>query len=228
MHSEPTVFVVDDNEAVRNSMKWLIQPLGFRVELFDSAEAFLANYHPDRSGCLVLDLRMPEMNGMELQEQLGLLHSQLPIIIVSGHADVPTCVQAFRRGVFGFLEKPANEGELLKCVGEAVAHDANMRAELARRLDVQTRLDGLTDREREVLQLLIAGKEVKHISAQMGVSFQTVAKHRGKLLKKMGVETDTELTRLILSVDAQVSPRSSTSTSHGNAAANRFSASWST
>jgi FixJ family two-component response regulator len=198
MQDEPTVFVVDDDASVRNSLRWLLKPLGWNVELYGSASEFLEAFDPERPGCLVLDVRLPGITGLQLQKQLVALELRPPIIMITGHANVPMCVQAFEAGVFAFLEKPADEQALVGLVRRAIAHDASTRAERARRREIEARLATLTTREREVMDLIVSGKTTKSISAILGISVQTAARHRSALLHKMRVESPTELARLML------------------------------
>lgn len=198
--SDPTVFIVDDDDAVRDSLSWLMRSVGLAAESFGSAQAFLDACDPERPGCLVLDIRMPGMSGLDLQEKLHQRHIQLPIIIISGHADVPMAVRALKAGAFDFIEKPFNDQLLLDCVQRAIEKDLERRRELAEQADVATRLEQLTPREREVLELVVHGAPNKIISRELGVSLKTVEAHRARVMDKLQAGSAAELVRLVLSV----------------------------
>lgn len=194
----PTVLLVDDDAAVLKSVRWLLESVHLRVETFRSAHELLEEYDPDVPGCLVLDMRMPGMSGLELQEELLDRDCQHPVIFVTGHGDVPTCSRAYRRGAYDFLEKPVNDQALVDLVNRAVAEDARRRAERANRCDLTAQRAHLTPREREVMDLIIAGRSVKQIAAELGIGFPTAARHRSHVLEKMQVANDVELVRLVL------------------------------
>ncbi len=199
MSESPTVFLVDDDESVRNALRWLIESIGLYVEAFESASEFLEVCDPTRAGCLVLDVRMPQMSGLDLQEELVRRQIQLPIIMITGHGDVPMCVRAFERGAFGFLEKPVNHQQLLDQVQRAIEADQNSRDRFAASPALDRQLQLLTLREREVMDLLISGKSMKTIAAKLHISVQTCSKHRARVLEKLGVDNDVELVRLVVS-----------------------------
>lgn len=194
----PTVFVVDDDAAALKSLRWLLESVHLHVEAFGSAQELLADYDPDAPGCLILDIRMPEMGGLELQEELLRRGCRHPIIFVTGHGDVPTCSTAYRRGAFDFVEKPVNDQAMVDLVNRAVAADAARRSQQAHHHDISAQRALLTPREQEVMDLLVAGKSVKQIAIELGVGFPTAARHRSRVLEKMGVENDVELVRLVL------------------------------
>ena len=196
MGGRPTVFVVDDDAAVRDSLTWLIKSAGLPVETYDSGWAFLAHYRRDRPGCLVLDLRMPGMSGLELQEKLARQEISLPVIIITGHGDVPTAVRAMRTGAMDLLQKPFDGEVLLKSIREALDRDARNRREWARWADAADRLALLTPREQGVLGLILAGKRNREAAAELGVSSKTVEAHRGHIMRKMGVRSLAELVRV--------------------------------
>ncbi len=196
MGSNPTVFVVDDDAAVRDSLTWLIQSAGLPVETYDSAQAFLAHYRPSRPGCLVLDLRMPGMSGTELQERLARQEMSLPVIIITGHGDVPTAVKAMRAGAVDLLEKPFDGEVLVKSIREALERDGRNRQEWARWAEAADRLAPLTSREQDVLKLIVAGKSNKEAAAELGVSPKTIEAHRGHIMHKVGVRSLAELVHL--------------------------------
>lgn len=199
MHtSEPTVFIVDDDVDVRATLERLVSGAGLQTRVFSSAEAFLEGYSRDEPGCLVLDLRMPGMGGLALQEQLRNRGIELPIIVVTAHADVPAAVQALKGGAVDFLEKPFQSQALLERIRNALQIDAQRREELAGEADVRERVNQLTPREREVLDRLVTGASCKQIAAELEVSLQAISLHRGKIFNKMGVDNVVDLTRLVL------------------------------
>jgi FixJ family two-component response regulator len=197
--NQPTVFLVDDDAAALKSLQWLLESVNLHVEAYQSPQEFLEVYNPRIPGCLILDIRMSGLNGLELQEELlqrGCLH---PIIFVTGHGDVPICSKAFRRGAFDFIEKPVNDQALVDLVNRAVSADAARRASEASRPDILAHKALLTPREQEVMDLLVAGKSVKQIAVELGVGFPTAARHRSRVLEKMNVSNDVELVRMVLS-----------------------------
>ncbi|MBI5765527.1 MAG: response regulator transcription factor [Planctomycetes bacterium] len=192
----PIVYVVDDDPAVRNSMRWLLESARFATQTYESARAFLADYRRDRPGCLLLDVRMPEMSGLELQATLVGQPSLLPIIIVTGHADVPMAVRALKQGAFDFLEKPCNDESLLSVVQRALDFDIQ-RFDSDRRVeDILHRLALLTPRESEVLQLVVDGNSNKEMAAQLGLSSKTIEVHRSHLMTKMRAGSVAELVQM--------------------------------
>ena len=196
--STPTVFVVDDDAAMRTSLRWLIESVGLSVETYNSAQEFLNAYTPDRSGCIVLDVRMPGMSGLELQEHLNSRRIMIPVIIVTGHGDIPMAVAAMKAGAVEFIEKPFNDQRLLDCVKEALQRDNRIRNDQVEKAAIDQRLDNLTPREREVMEMVVAGKANKVIAALLDVSAKTVEAHRAKVMEKMGVTSLAELVRLAL------------------------------
>lgn len=197
--SKPTVFIVDDEEAVRDSLQWLLESSGLTVALFDSAEAFLSSYQPDQPGCLVVDVRMPGMSGLELQEQLAEQHYAIPVIFITGHGDVPMAVQAVKHGAVDFLEKPFNDKELLQIIQRCLEQDRQNRERKQLSDNTSNRLASLTPREREVMQLVVAGKLNKLIADQLNISIKTVEAHRAKVMEKAGVSSLAELVQLVMS-----------------------------
>lgn len=198
----PTVFVVDDDEAVRKSLAWLIGSIGLAVQTYGSADAFLAAWTQEQPGCLVLDVRMPGMSGLELQEALVQRGSSLPVIIITGHADVPMAVRALKAGAIDFIEKPVNDQTLLDRIQEAVKRSQTACAEQARRARVRTLLARLTPRERQVAELVAAGKPNKVIAFELDLSMKTVEVHRHNLMDKLEVAGVAELARLFMEADA--------------------------
>jgi FixJ family two-component response regulator len=193
------VFLVDDDVAALKSLRWLLESAQLSVEAYSSPQELLAAYDPLVPGCLVIDFRMPGMNGLELQQVLLERGCQHPIIFVTGYGDVPTCSRAYRQGAFDFIEKPVNDDAILDLVNRAIGVDAQRRIECSARLDIAGLLERLTLREREVLDLLVDGRTVKQIAAELGVGFPTAARHRSRVLEKMHVTNDVELVRLLLS-----------------------------
>jgi FixJ family two-component response regulator len=192
----PTVFVVDDYAPGRRSISRLLRAAGFAVTAFASAKEFLAQYDPETLGCLVLDLAMPEVSGLELQGILAGKGSLVPIIFLTAHGDIPKSVQAMKRGASDFLMKPVNDEDLLAAVRVAVEKDRVLRREQAELSEIRARLATLTPREREVLEYVVAGKLNKQIAGQLGTVEQTVKIHRAHVMQKMRVQSVAELVRL--------------------------------
>ena len=202
MNTELTVFVVDDDEEVRDAMKRLMNSVGLTVETYASAEDFLAQFDPARPGCLLLDVRMEGMSGLDLQKRLALEEVQPPIIIITGHGDVPMAVRAVKAGAVDFIEKPFNEQVLLDCVHRAIELDGKHRGRVLQLADISARLDRLTPREREILDLVVAGKRNKVIAGELGISQSTVESHRAKVMEKMQAESLSDLMRMMLSLQS--------------------------
>jgi two-component system response regulator FixJ len=203
MSAEPVVFVVDDDAAMRDSVKLLLESSGFVAHAYESAVAFLASDAPGRIGCIVADIRMPEMDGLQLQEELRAKHSALPVILMTGHADVPIAVRAMKAGAVDFLEKPFDEEALLGCVRRALEQAKASGAAEAGAKIVAERLSSLTDRERQVLDLLVAGKPNKIVAYELSISPRTVEIHRARVMDKMGAKSLAELVRMKLSAAAK-------------------------
>jgi len=197
MSEQPTVFLVDDDASARRSLKFLVESIGLDVETYDCAVDYLESYDPEKPGCLVLDVRMPRMNGLELQQKLAKSGIRIPIIFVSGHADIGMASRAFRAGAFDFVEKPVNNQELLERIQQAIERDACWRMEARRDNEVHMRLDRLTPREREVLDLILDGKTIKQLAFHFEISVQTAAKHRARILDKMLCQNDVELVQMV-------------------------------
>jgi RNA polymerase sigma factor (sigma-70 family) len=198
--SAPTqlVYIVDDDEALRDSLIWLLESTGLESVAFDSAEAFLRAYHPAMNGCLVLDIRMPGMSGLELHEKLIAMHATLPVIFITGHGDVPMAVSALKKGAVDFIEKPFNDQEMVKLIRSALAEDTKHHDSRQQEADAQRRIEGLTPREREVLDLIVAGRLNKQIADDLGISIKTVEVHRARVMEKMGVHSLAELVQHVL------------------------------
>lgn len=195
------IYVVDDDEAMLDSMTWLLEGEGYKVACFDSAAAFLGAWRSSLRGCIVLDVRMPEMSGLELQEKLDSIGSHLPIIFVTGHGDVPMAVGALQRGACDFIEKPFHNEDLLARIERALELDSQIAARQQRDKAIASRLDQLTQREREVMQLVVAGKLNKQIADELDISMKTVEAHRARVMEKMGVRTLAELVKIVMSVN---------------------------
>ena len=195
---EPTVFVVDDDRAMRESLSWLLDSVGLRVRSYATAAEFLADHDPAQPGCLVLDVRMPGMSGLDLQAELARRGVELPTIVITGHAEVSMAVRAVKAGALDFIEKPFSDQLLLDRVRQALEIDLEVREVRRRREDALRRLATLTAREREVLNLVVAGKQNKEIASELGVSPKTVEVHRAHVMSKMCVDSLAELIRITL------------------------------
>ena len=194
---EQTVCIVDDDEAVRDSLEILFRSVGLTAQTYASAAAYLEAYDPGRAGCLVLDVRMPGMSGLELQKRLEELGSSPPIIFITGHGDVPMAVGAIQRGAVDFIQKPFRDQDLLDRVQQALELDVERRRALHERRELEGRLERLTAREREVLDLVVAGNPNKVVAGELGLSQRTVEIHRSHVMEKMEVESLAELVRLV-------------------------------
>jgi FixJ family two-component response regulator len=193
---DPIVFVVDDDESVRDAVKRLIASVGLRVETFGSTGEFLSAKRPEAPACLVLDVRLPDVSGLELQRDLAAANIHLPIIFITGHADVPMSVRAMKAGAVEFLTKPFRGQELLDAIQEAIAKDRvawNERAQMAQLL---ARYNSLTPREKEVLKLVASGLLNKQIGAELGTSELTIKTHRGRVMEKMRAESLADLVKM--------------------------------
>jgi two-component system, LuxR family, response regulator FixJ len=194
----PVVFIVDDDAAVRNSLRLLIKSIGLVPTVLESAREFLDNYDPAQPGCMVLDVRMPGMSGLELQEQLNRLGAVIPVIFITGHGDVAMAVEAMQAGAFDFLQKPFRDQDLIDRIQRALEKDRANRAVLAERSLIRQRLELLTPREREVLDLVTDGKANKVMAADLGVSQRTVEIHRARVMEKMGAASLAHLVRMMM------------------------------
>ena len=194
----PTVFIVDDDDAVRGALRLLLKSVGLAASTLPSAQEFLATYDPQQPGCLILDVRMPGMSGLELQQQLNMRGAIIPVIFITGHGDIPMAVEAMQQGAFDFLQKPFRDQDLIDRIQRALAKDQTGRAELLGRSRIQERLESLTAREREVLDLVTSGKPNKIMAADLGVSQRTVEIHRARVMEKMGAASLAQLVRMVL------------------------------
>lgn len=196
----PSIYVIDDDEAMRDSLSWLLEGEGYRVACFASGESFLQARHDAMRGCLVLDVRMPEMSGLELHEKLAALGSPLPIIFVTGHGDVPMAVSALQRGACDFIEKPFRNEDLLSRIRRALELDGAQADRRQRDKAIAHRLQRLTQREHEVMQLVVAGKLNKQIADTLQISMKTVEAHRARVMEKMGIRTLAELVKAVMTL----------------------------
>jgi len=193
-----TVYIVDDDQAIRHAMELLMRSVGLDYEIFHSADDFLSNHTNDRAGCLVLDIRMPGLGGLELQEKLNTTGSTLPIIFITGHGDVPMAVEAMQKGAVDFIQKPFRDQELLDRVSEALKTDQKRRSAREEKAEVLARIEKLTNRERQVLDLVVTGKPNKVIAYELGVSQRTVEIHRARVMEKMRAKSLADLVRMQL------------------------------
>jgi FixJ family two-component response regulator len=195
---DATVLVVDDDDSVRDALRCMLEAAGYRVEAFASAEEFLHRYTEAGRGCLLLDVRMPGMNGLELQKHLIARHECLPIIMLTAHADVPMAVDSLTSGAVDFVEKPFDEADLLQRIEAALARHVRVSLSEAERASICERLATLSNRERQVLDGLVAGKWVKRIAAELGTSPNTVKNQRTRILEKMEAESVPDLVRMVM------------------------------
>ena len=201
MKNEPAVFIVDDNQEVREALQLLMESVGLKVQSFSSAPEFLDQFDSSLPGCLVLDVRMPGMSGLDLQAKLAEEPLHPPVIIITGHGDVPMAVKAVQNGALDFIEKPFNDQALLDSVHRALEQDSQQRGEAIILADLRARYDRLTPREREVLERVVAGKRNKVIASEMHVSHSTVEAHRAKVMEKMEANTLSDLMRMMISLE---------------------------
>jgi FixJ family two-component response regulator len=194
--AEPTVFIVDDDEAFRDSVKELVMSVGLAAETFGSALEFLAAFDASRAGCLVVDVRMAHMSGLALKAKLDEVDSRMPIVFISGHGDIAMAVKTIKDGAVDFVQKPYHEQQLLDAINEALRRDAALRAPNSTSGALTGRLATLTSREREVMALALKGLPSKTIARELAISHRTVEQHRSRLLEKLGVSSITELLRL--------------------------------
>ena len=194
---EAAVFIVDDEEAVRDSVGLLLRSVGIRSRGFADARSFLDSYQPELRGCLVLDIRMPRMSGMELQQELNRRGWAIPIIFITGHGDVPMAVEAMRAGAVDFLQTPFKDDELIRRVQKALEQDAKLREQLSSREQIRARYDSLTPREQEIAGRLAAGEANKAVAIDLGLSERTVELHRAHIMQKMGARGLAQLVQML-------------------------------
>jgi len=200
-HTASTVYIVDDDEAVRDSLRWLLEANTYRVKAFASAEAFLAEYRDDQPGVLIVDVRMPGMSGLQLQEELIARNSPMPVVFITGHGDVPMAVNTMKKGAVDFLEKPFNETDLRQIVSRMfeIANDNLHKLQVQRAHDAM--LARLTAREQQVLERIVAGRLNKQIADDLGISIKTVEAHRANIMEKLQVTTVADLMKVALAGD---------------------------
>jgi two-component system response regulator FixJ len=197
-----TVYVVDDDDGMRRALSLLLNTVGYKTAAFASPKEFLDKFRPDTAGCLVLDIRMPGMSGLELQQHLNRMGSMLPVIFITGHGDVPMAVQAMKEGAFEFVQKPFRDQDLLDRINHALEQDKQNRSSLARRADVLQRIESLTPREKQVMALVVDGAANKVIAIDLGLSERTVEIHRAKVMEKMGARSVAHLVKLQMSLSS--------------------------
>jgi len=191
-----TVFIVEDNDDAREALCFLFESVRLKTETYPSADEFLKHYDPERLGCLIVDVRLPGISGLELHQELNAQNALIPIIIITAHADVPMAVRAMKAGAFDFLEKPVNDELLLERVRQAIEYDKRRRQEECKRQQLLERLEQLTPREYEVMKKLLVGKSTKVIAYELKISHKTVESHRGQIMKKMQAKNVAELVRI--------------------------------
>ncbi len=198
---QPAVFVVDDDRAVRESLRWLLESVGLHAETFAGADEFLDRYEPHMPGCLIVDVRLPGMSGLDLQQALTDHGIHLPVIVITGHGDVPVAVRAMKAGAIDFIEKPFNDQTLLDRVHDAIDLDARQRAARVAEMQLRARMDRLSPREREVMGMVVAGKLNKDIAKALGLSHKTVEVHRAHVMEKMEADSVAMLVRMAMMAD---------------------------
>ena len=195
---DKTVFVVDDDVGVRQGLRFMLRAAGYSVEAFPSARSFLEDYHPRRSGCLLLDIQLPQMSGLELQQTLNLRGWRIPVIFITGHGTVPLAIAAMKAGAFDFIEKPLREDALVESIERALRWNDRAYEERLERATLQTRAVSLTPREREVFELVAAGEPNKAIAHHLRISFRTVELHRAHIIEKLQARSLSDLIRMAM------------------------------
>src|SRR5271165_6417527 len=196
----PVVYVVDDDDGMRRALDTLLCTVGYKTAVFSRPGEFLANFKAEAPGCLVLDIRMPDMSGLEVQQQLNRMGSMMPVIFITGHGDVPMAVQAMKEGAFEFIQKPFRDQDLLDRINHALKQDAGNRTVVARRTEVLQRLESLTPRERQVMGMVVDGAANKVMAIDLHLSERTVEIHRAKVMEKMGARSVAHLVKLHLAL----------------------------
>jgi two-component system response regulator FixJ len=199
-NTAPAVYVVDDDDGMRRALDTLLSTVGYRTAVYSRPSEFLADFNADSPGCLVLDIRMPDMSGLEVQQHLTRMGSMLPVIFITGHGDVPMAVQAMKEGAFEFIQKPFRDQDLLDRVNHALRQDAENRSTVARRAEVLHRLEALTPRERQVMDMVVEGAANKVIAIDLSLSERTVEIHRAKVMEKMDARSVAHLVKLHLTL----------------------------
>jgi len=197
----PTIYIVDDDDSMRQAVALLLRTVGYNPIVFSRPADFLAKFDPNVHGVLVLDIRMPEMSGLEVQQQLNRTAAILPVIFITGHGDIPMAVQAMKDGAFDFLTKPFRDQDLLDRINGALKQDAENRAAIEQHSDLRRRAESLTPREREVLELIVEGKANKVVAIDLGLSERTVEIHRANVMEKMGARSVAHLVKMYLTLN---------------------------
>jgi len=210
--TDPTVFVIDDDKAIRSAIKNLLESVGLRAEVFSTPREFLKGGHKDKPGCLVLDVRLPGASGLDFQHELATGNVEIPVIFITGHGDIPMSVQAMKAGAVDFLTKPFRDQDLLDAIQRAIGRDQARRQLETEGVDIRNRFNSLTPREREVMSLVVAGLLNKQVAAQMGTSETTAKIHRGQVMRKMQAQSLPDLVRM--SERLGPLPKSISSSSH--------------
>jgi len=196
--NDAIVFIVDDDASVRDSLRWLIESVQLQVQCFATAQEFLNGYKDQQTGCVVLDVRMPGLSGLDLQEELQQQDFVLPVIIITGHADVPMAVRAFKSGVFDFIEKPFNDQHLIDRIHQAIEKSRSQKVSIERRQDARDRLQKLSSRKIQVLDCIVSGCSNKTMARELDISVKTIETHRANLMSKMQASSVSELVRIAL------------------------------
>ena len=207
MNAQPTVFIVDDDPAMRDSLGFLIGSVGRRVETYASAEDFLEAYNTERPGCIVLDVRMPGLSGLELLEKLNEDRFAPPVVLITGHGDIPMAVRALKAGAFDFIEKPFSDQVLLERIQQALQKDTRERSSVRDRTDIERRAGRLTARETQVFGLVVAGKPNKVVASDLGLSQKTVEVHRAHVMEKMRAESFADLVKMAVLLEVTGPPQ---------------------
>lgn len=203
MNNSQTVYIVDDDSDVADSMSMLLESTGLRTQQYHSAEEFLQSTVAQLVGCLILDVRMPDMNGLELQQEIKRRNVNLPVVFVTGHGDVPMAVQAMKNGAVEFLQKPFREQEFIDCVNRALKANSDALNGHNRLRSIQARIDSLTKREQEIMRLIAAGNITKVIAAKLSISPRTVEIHRARAMEKMQAKTLAQLVQMVVEAQYQ-------------------------
>jgi len=194
----PVIYVLDDDEGMRRAVSMLLSTIGHRVQSFATPSEFLAKHNSAQHGCVILDIRMPDMSGLEVQQRLNKQGSMLPVIFITGHGDVPMAVQAMKEGAFDFIQKPFRDQDLIDRINHALKQDAELRAQLSQRADMRKRFDSLTQREHQVLEMVVDGRANKVIAIDLDLSERTVEIHRANVMEKMGARSIAHLVKMHL------------------------------